>query len=262
MEQSTAIFYERMVADGPTQMAVDQALLARCAADGRSRFRFYRWSPATLSLGYFQDYQQALRQFAELADMPVVRRVTGGGAIIHDQEITYCLIVPAEHHLYQAGAAQAYCRFHQAVIEVVRDYGVNLDFGQGSAAGQSQAHGPVFCFARDYPTDLRCDRGKVVGSAQRRLNRAMLQHGSIFMENRFPQQPAVGLCDLAGRSLDWDQFESRLADRLAQTLSLQWQPRTLDDQEQRLAQKYRHEVHAHPDWIHQGRRSTHRPIIE
>ena len=92
----------RLIIDPPCSgvwnMAVDEALLEWSAETRGCCWRFYRWDRPTLSLGYFQQYDDRAGH-ADSRDCPTVRRLTGGGAIVHDAELTYSLIVPAEHPL-------------------------------------------------------------------------------------------------------------------------------------------------------------------
>ena len=85
-------------APGVWNMAVDHALLETANATGLISLRFYAWSQPTLSLGYFQSRSHRQQHSASLA-CPLVRRSTGGGAIVHDQEITYSLCVPSNQAL-------------------------------------------------------------------------------------------------------------------------------------------------------------------
>src|SRR5689334_22732481 len=87
-EMETVRLFRFALADGPTNMAVDETLLEAAAA-GTASLRFYGWSAATLSLGYFQ------RAADRLVALPWVRRPSGGGAIVHHLEVTYCLALPA-----------------------------------------------------------------------------------------------------------------------------------------------------------------------
>src|SRR5688500_20216584 len=85
-------------APGAWNMAVDEALLESAALENRCTLRFYRWSEPTLSLGYFQRYEDR-RQHAASLSCACVRRASGGGAILHDHELTYSLAVPPTHPL-------------------------------------------------------------------------------------------------------------------------------------------------------------------
>jgi len=108
--------------DGLTNMAVDEALLAMAAAGELGPvLRFYQWSPATLSLGYFQRYTERAAHPASAA-CDVVRRASGGGAILHDRELTYSLVLPAGHPL-TARAEPLYRAVHQALIDVLAESG-------------------------------------------------------------------------------------------------------------------------------------------
>src|SRR5436305_12637428 len=89
------------VADGPANMADDEVLL-RSAASGQPSLRFYGWREATLSLGYFQSAARRL-DAPLLRDLPFVRRPTGGDALVHHHELTYCLAVPSKRARPSAG---------------------------------------------------------------------------------------------------------------------------------------------------------------
>ncbi|MFM7071400.1 MAG: biotin/lipoate A/B protein ligase family protein [Planctomycetota bacterium] len=118
----------RLICDGPADgvwnMAVDEALLETvglAAATPASVLRFYQWSPATLSLGYFQGLTE--RQFhAASRDCPLVRRASGGGAILHDRELTYSFATAVAGGL--GGHEALYDAFHDTLVETLADWGV------------------------------------------------------------------------------------------------------------------------------------------
>ena len=99
---------------GPWNMAVDEALLMDAVENGNATLRFYQWSEPTLSLGYFQRYADR-EQHAASRNCAVVRRQTGGGAILHDRELTYSLVLPPGHPL-AAMRRSLYDAVHQAFI--------------------------------------------------------------------------------------------------------------------------------------------------
>src|SRR5262245_58709107 len=82
------------IADGPTNMAADEAMLLRAAEEGMASLRFYGWSPATLSIGYFQPAAIRLSD-PRWATLPWVRRPSGGATLVHDRELTYALALPS-----------------------------------------------------------------------------------------------------------------------------------------------------------------------
>ena len=178
--------------DGPTNMARDEALLdAAAAGECAAALRCYRWSEPTVSLGYFQPYAEfescsAVRQF------PVVRRTTGGGAILHDRELTYSLAVPSGHPLLSDGATSLYCRMHDAIIAVVRALGVQAECRGSVLPDDPGRDEPFFCFERAHALDIVVGERKLAGSAQRRTANAVLQHGSILLDALYDQQSSAG----------------------------------------------------------------------
>ncbi len=154
-------------------MGLDQALLEDPAEP--PTLRFYTWSPPTLSLGYFQrltDVAAAARAEA------VVRRVTGGGAIHHANELTYSLVAPANDPLFAGPVADSYARIHRALAAGLREFGVRAEL-RGDLEPLSEAEGTGMCFHRSSALDLVWDGRKGVGSAQRRTGGRVLHHGSI-----------------------------------------------------------------------------------
>jgi len=208
--------------DGPANMARDAALLdATGAGECPATLRCYRWSEPTVSLGYFQPYAEfelcsAVRQF------PVVRRTTGGGAILHERELTYCLAVPSRHPLLSGGATNLYCSMHDAIIAVVRGLG-----GQAARRGSvrpDDAGGdePFLCFERAHALDVVVGECKLAGSAQRRTPNAVLQHGSIVLDAIHPDS-----------GVNPDGLARRIARQFADDNGLSltpsvWQPSELD----------------------------------
>src|SRR5262245_54465723 len=98
--------------DGPTNMARDEALLYSDAARPAA-LRLYGWTPPTISLGYFQASEEVRSLPAEVRGLAVVRRPTGGGAILHDREVTYCLILTDDHALARRAPADLYRVVHE-----------------------------------------------------------------------------------------------------------------------------------------------------
>lgn len=178
---------------GAENMARDEALLEGVSAGAsQPTLRLYEWSRPTISLGYFQSIDEVSRLEAPLCELPVVRRLTGGGAILHDVELTYSLTLPLDHPMLSGGPNALYERAHDAIQACLRGLGVAP--WSGCASDDSgAARGPFFCFARRHCFDVLVGSDKVAGSAQRRTTRAVLQHGSIIVGSRFAQQPVAAL---------------------------------------------------------------------
>jgi lipoate-protein ligase A len=169
----------RLIVHEPSEaawnMAVDEALLVE---GHEPTLRFYGWAPHAVSLGYFQ----RIDEFRDLPpDTPVVRRLTGGGAIHHGDEITFSLTVDAASLPRDIGAS--YRLLHDAAVDALAAAGVP---SRRLVAGPAASSRPTdrWCFAQPGRDDVVTERGKLLGSAQRRvrLPRArVLHHGSIVL---------------------------------------------------------------------------------
>lgn len=179
-------------------MARDETLLNRIG-DGSSAptLRLYQWDPPTISLGYFQPFVEFQKLPPPAGELAVVRRLTGGGAILHDRELTYSLVLPTDHRLLSDGPNQLYAVVHDAVIASLHSMGVRSE-QCGDSDESTPVRGPFFCFARRHRYDVLVDGRKMVGSAQRRTRSAVLQHGSIVLANRFEQQPTAAVSQCLG----------------------------------------------------------------
>src|SRR4051794_40211574 len=140
-------------------MAIDEALLIDAVENGNATFRFYQWSEPTLSLGYFQRYADR-EQHAASRNAAVVRRQSGGGAILHDRELTYSLVLPPGHPLAQ-NAPQLYDSVHAAFLATLgsphakppryRDLRLQRRGEQNRTAIPDE---PFLCFERESPGDV------------------------------------------------------------------------------------------------------------
>lgn len=177
--------------DGPTNMARDEALMTRVGGGASPpTLRLYEWDPPTVSLGYFQHYADYETLEPPAGGLAVVRRLTGGGAILHDIELTYALTLPSGHGLLRPGATALYGLVHDAAIAALRGLGI-APTRCGRTDDSGAAKGPFFCFARRHAEDVLLGADKLAGSAQRRTRDAVLQHGSIVLGNRFTQHPTA-----------------------------------------------------------------------
>ncbi len=187
---------------GPENMARDEALLVGVEnGESPATIRYYQWDPPTISLGYFQEYAEYERLPLPAGGLPVVRRTTGGGAILHDRELTYSIALPLQHSILGGGLNSLYEIAHDALIAALDE--VEAGAGRcGVSDDSGPARGPFFCFARRHCLDVLVKGDKLAGSAQRRLRHAVLQHGSIVLERRYEQQPAAAVADQVSLSAD------------------------------------------------------------
>jgi len=201
------VIIESAPQSGTWNMAVDEALLEGTAAGAGPVLRLYRWNEATVTLGYFQRETPELEKRGRFFGLPSVRRLSGGGAILHHHELTYSCCIPRSHRLADEPAT-LYDGIHTAIQETFAELGIMLS-PRGEHEGSDK---PFLCYARGDRRDLVYNNFKIVGSAQRRRAGAVLQHGSILLHRSAFTPEFPGLCDLTGTTLD----EAALAQSLAQ----------------------------------------------
>lgn len=228
-------------ASGSWNMAVDEALLHSAAGLAVPTFRLYAWAPATLSLGYFQSYADR-SQHRPSANCPFVRRRSGGGAILHDAEITYALVLPISHPAARDPLA-LYRGVHQGVVKVLQCWGVDAEL-YAAEPRENQ----FLCFHRRSPGDLVVDSCKVMGSAQRRTASALLQHGSLLIRQSTFAPSLPGIADLTRLDVDPFQRTPELVDAILAGLGFMPKVGSLTTAEATLAQRVENEKFATLRW--------------
>lgn len=202
---------------GVQNMDRDAALLQRVAEDpSRSVVRIYQWDEPTVSLGYFQKPDDDID--SRLVNCPRVRRITGGGAILHDDELTYSCVLPSVHPR-RAMPTSVYPVVHAAIIRLMFRCGAEAamrkDLPTAPAARASTE--PFLCFLRSDPHDVVLQGHKVLGSAQRRRRGTILQHGSILLRASLLTPEIPGIFDLCPE-FDFHLFERELPGVIASAL--------------------------------------------
>lgn len=210
--------HARLIIDGPAlgvwNMAVDEVLL-QAAQRGETTLRFYQWSPATLSLGYFQAMNDRQLHVAS-QKCPIVRRTTGGGAILHDRELTYSICLPCRER-FSASAESIYDALHDSLIEVLADWQISA---RRCATSDSNREGEFLCFQRRARGDVLVDEWKIAGSAQRRHGGAVLQHGSVLLAASAYAPELKGIQEIVARSISFAQLTNDWVHRIQDRLDL------------------------------------------
>lgn len=246
-------------AAGSWNMAVDEALLEAAAAEGRATLRFYQWREPTLSLGYFQEFDGRLEHEASMG-CPTVRRDSGGGAIMHDRELTYSLAVP-EGHTLVAERMRTYRIIHESLIETLANWGIEANLYacyMASADREKQPHSkhqPFLCFQRRALGDVLLDGVKIGGSAQRRRRGAVLQHGSVLLARSDAAPELDGIKERSGNAISADNLIEAWQSRLSDILAVEWCPSGLSEGIRRRAAELDAEKYATASWTkNRGRR--------
>ncbi len=163
-------------------MAVDEAVLDARSAGDTWTLRFYGWVRPTVSLGFGQCHAQGFdAQVARREGIALVRRPTGGRAVLHDDELTYALIGPADRGPLQGGITAAYRNIAEGFARGLERLGAPVVLHRSSLPASRTANGSGTCFSARARYELTADGRKLMGSAQRRRNGAVLQHGSLLL---------------------------------------------------------------------------------
>ena len=218
-ENLVLLMIESAARSGAWNMATDEYLLEAALSDGLKAVRMYRWDQPTVSLGYFQDSDDEALS-TTFQNLATVRRLSGGGAILHHHELTYSFVLPADDPLTR-DPTELYGCVHTAIIETLAGIGVDCAMrGEDHARTEE----PFLCFVRGDRHDIHCHGQKVVGSAQRRRKGAVLQHGSILLGHS-PHAPQIsGIRDLMDglKSVETpsqiSDLETRIGVAIAETL--------------------------------------------
>lgn len=229
---------------GAINMAADDVLLQSAERDPAWTLRVYRWLEPTLSLGYFQRLD-ARFDHSFSRDLPVVRRRSGGGAIVHDRELTYSLTLPRSGPFSGGHADGLYGSVHRAWIEALADHGFAAGF---HGEDTPDLVPPFLCFQRRTRWDVLVRDAKVLGSAQRKGKIAILQHGSLLLGRSSHAPELSGLAELGGDSLDVDQFVRDWMGNLEKELGIAILPGNWTDAEWEDRTRIAESVFGSPTW--------------
>lgn len=201
-------------------MALDEALVASVREGGAPVLRLYRWSPACLSLGRNQPARGRYDlERITAAGMDVVRRTTGGRAVLHHRELTYAAVLPIG---LLGTVRESYLRINRALAAGLRSLGASVSVAQ-EGVGRAPAPSLAPCFADPLAGEVVADGRKLVGSAVWRSGDVLLQHGSLLLEDDQqslpgllaepgdPAPPVATLAGLLGRVPDWSELSAAVS---------------------------------------------------
>lgn len=196
---------------GVENMAIDQALLESVKAEGPPSLRFYRWGPPCLSLGRNQPASPVLAEAAARRGLDIARRPTGGAAVLHDHELTYSVAVPVGA---LGSPRETYRALNRALVAGLRRLGVAAEVAGEPDGGARPLDPSGPCFRGAAPGEVAVGGLKLVGSAQRRDGRTLLQHGSLLLAGDQALVPEV-LAEAESSGSAPPETEARLAPQVA-----------------------------------------------
>lgn len=213
-------------APGEENMRRDMALLDACArVEIPGAVRLYGFAPACLSLGRMQPMSDVDLEACARDGVDVVRRPSGGRAVLHDQEVTYCVVCRSSDPIFGGRVLESCARIHDAIAAGLETLGIRTtpralpaDLRRDARDGAAVAD----CFARPAAHELLDNQGrKLVGSAQARRAGALLQHGSVLLEppraagylhgDAVPTLGGVGVREILGRPVTREELTAALA---------------------------------------------------
>lgn len=169
------LYWDTGVNQGVTNMSIDEATLHH-APPNTAILRTYTWEPGCLSLGCFQKYSDV--NFEQLANhgFDVVRRATGGRAVLHHKELTYSVVITYPHEMLSKSILESYYDMCRPIVEMLKGVGLDAILKRNDDNSLSTAS----CFTAPTFGDIEVSGKKIVGSAQMRTDKGLLQHGSII----------------------------------------------------------------------------------
>jgi lipoyl(octanoyl) transferase len=240
--------------NGAANMAADEAILRMVATgDSPPTLRLYAWEPFCLSLGYGQRARDVDLERMGGYGWEIVRRPTGGRAILHGDELTYSVSLPGSHALASGGIIDTYLRLSRALLGAMAALGLQVMADPDGDTGSVK--GPV-CFEVPSKYEITIGGKKLIGSAQMRRHGGVLQHGTIPLEGdigrivdalAYPdanaresarQQVRARAATLAGVGLAgvmWDDVAAALASSFTDTLQIELEPGEMSEAEFALA---------------------------
>ena len=246
--------------DGPLNMAVDEAILREVAVgNSPPTLRFFAWQPPCLSLGYAQSISDVDLDRLQSRGWDLVRRPTGGKAILHTDELTYSVITPQTDPRVAAGIVESYKRLSVGLMRGLELIDL-LPRNDHAVAKTPQTAAEAVCFVVPSNYEITIIGKKLIGSAQARKQGVVLQHGSLPLTGdltricdalRFAdeadreaakervQTRAITLDAALGRTVTWEQAANALKHGFREALNLEFETGALSEKEWQRARELR-----------------------
>ncbi len=256
-------------ATGAWNMAVDQAVLEAVGnGEAAPTLRLYAWDPPCLSLGFAQPATDVDREALSRLSWQMVRRPTGGRAILHTDELTYSVIAPHHEPRLAGGVLKSYFRLSQALLLALERLGLPAQADNEYAPPQEAPAGGPVCFEVPSNYEITVAGKKLVGSAQARRKEGVLQHGSlplygdltrivqalVYPDDAARSRAAERLLahavtvEMLGKKITWEEGADAFTSAFRDALNLHLVEGNLTGQEMLRAQELVEQKYAHPSW--------------
>lgn len=254
-------------------MAIDEAILT-IHSQGKTlpTVRFYRWNPSTLSIGYFQKEKEINHEAVGRFGLGFVRRATGGRAVLHDQELTYSVVVSEDYPGMPSQVNEAYRVISNGLLKGFQRLGFHAEMVSLASEEEKAKYasmGSSACFDSPSWYELVVEGKKIAGSAQTRQKGTILQHGSILLDwdvdklfevlhfsservmERMKQsflEKAVAINHLSDRTVSLDEARAVFFEGFKEGLGVDLVPGELTEDEVVLAKQLAQEKYGNPEW--------------
>ena len=252
-------------------MAVDEALFNTGGRDpGLMTLRIYSWNPPAVSLGYGQDVEGEIDPGqCDRHGIGLVRRITGGRAVLHDRELTYSLVAQESHPALGSPSGVMLRTVSEAVIGTLRQFGIPGELAPEGLCGMG-GKGDV-CFTTTGRNEVTVRGKKLAGNAQRRSGGRVLQHGSILLgpgHRKLPllmpgharargdaiarllNERTISVSELIPRVPSFEEWADCLSRSFLEHLNLEGRMDVLDAEERRMAESLVRTRYGHADWTY------------
>lgn len=272
--QPWRLVIDPLPARGAWNMAVDEAILESCIrGESLPTLRLYAWEPPCLSLGYAQPFHDVDMVRLQMHGWELVRRLTGGRAVLHTDELTYAVIARAEEPPVAGTVLESYQRLAQALVEALRLISLPVQVNEratpNSQNNSDKTINPV-CFEVPSTYEITIGGRKLIGSAQARRRQGVLQHGSlplkgdltrilqvlVFPDESTRQAAANRLLTRAttvetalGRTVSWETAAQAFTLAFQSVLAMDLRPAGLTETEKSRARELVEKKYTHPAWI-------------
>lgn len=220
-------------------MAYDESLMDHVHGTDTVFFRFFNFSPVSISLGYHQKAGRWLRRL-EKKGIKWVRRRTGGRAVVHSSDCTYSIIFHKENQQIGGNTIKSYTRISHAFQRAFEYAGIKTMIKRGTPKTGSN-HNPKMCFSSISLADLCWNDKKIIGSAQYRNKQVILQQGTIMLKNPVGFSLDSGMATIkiaTGKEIELPEFKSLIIKAFESVFDISFESYDKDPLNKELLLKY------------------------
>jgi len=246
---------------GSWNMAVDDYFFQSLGEEPTTYLRFYQWERPTVSLGYSQKVSEVVDlDYCREMGIDIVRRITGGKMVLHNQEVTYSFC-SSDSELFTQTLMDSYRLISEALIRGLEKMGVESSLA--AATPSFYARGRLPCFSHPAQNEIEINGKKIIGSAQKRTGKKFIQHGSIPLEKDEELLKSISLLnqeedtinmtslyETLEREVDFDWVVNHLQSGISEYFNIRLIPKDFSEAEKEAIQKIQTERYDNPAWTY------------